>query len=175
MMAQKSVLAGQGRPLLYLDFDGVLHPMLVLRTRKGPQLGPGLQQHRLFEHVQRLDAALMPFPEIQIVLSTSWVKVYGFDRARSLLGPLQSRVVGATFHSRMPRAEFEAMSRGLQIYADVLRRKPSSWLALDDDYQDWPAWCRDRLVLTDSQLGLTHPTAWRRLLRQLTEISPPSP
>ncbi|WP_166658340.1 HAD domain-containing protein [Paraburkholderia silvatlantica] len=29
------------------------------------------------------------------------------------------------------------------------------WVALDDDDEGWPAWCRDHLVRTDPELGIS--------------------
>jgi hypothetical protein len=47
---------------------------------------------------------------------------------------------------------FLRMSRGMQVWADVSRRSPDAWVAIDD--HDWPAWCRDQLVRSDELLGL---------------------
>ena len=46
--------------ILFLDFDGVLHP------------DPCFEEARLFENAPRLSAALAPYPEVAVVLSTSW-------------------------------------------------------------------------------------------------------
>lgn len=162
--------AGRGKPVLYLDFDGVLHPENVIRTRKnGPQLS-GYPGHTLFENLEPLAAALEPYPEVVIVLSTSWVLVYRYSHTRKLLGRLAPRVVGATYHTDMPKDVFRDMSRGMQIEADVRRRAPSSWLALDDDEQDWPAWTRDRLVHTDDRFGVREPTVWAQFQEKLAAL-----
>jgi hypothetical protein len=49
------------------------------------------------------------------------------------------------------------MSRGLQIWNDVIRRQPESWFAIDDDEDGWPAVCREKLVKTDVSRGLSDP------------------
>ena len=101
----------------------------------------------------------MPYPEVRIVLSTSWVLRYGCMRtARRLPAGLRERIVGATFHSAMDSVEFQSLPRGMQVWADVLRRRPCDWLALDDDYMNWPAWCRDRYVRTDPLEGISPPS-----------------
>lgn len=159
--------------MLYLDFDGVLHPESVyLLHKRGPQLqhAPG---HSLFEHCSRLEDVLAPYPGVHIVLSTSWVRRYRGSVARvsrRLTPGLQARVVGATYHSRMDPAEFAAAPRGMQIWSDVLRRKPEAWLALDDDWLHWPAWCRDHLVRTDPMLGISEPTALADLKTKLAKM-----
>lgn len=145
---------GVGQPILYLDFDGVLHPEYCYwHPRKGPYLkAPG---HELFEHVDFLERLLDPYPQIAIVLSTSWVQTYRFSATAGKLGQrLCERVVGATFHTEMDRLTFRDVPRGQQILADVVRRKPSEWVALDDDLFKWPAEVRNRLVHTDGMLGL---------------------
>lgn len=40
------------------------------------------------------------------------------------------------------------------------RRKPQDWLAIDDDAEDWPAWCLDKFVRSDPEYGLSGPI-WR--------------
>lgn len=46
----------------------------------------------------------------------------------------------------------------MQVWSDVLRRRPRDWLAVDDDFLHWPAWCRDKYVRTHEQKGLSEPT-----------------
>jgi hypothetical protein len=45
----------------------------------------------------------------------------------------------------------------MQIWADVQRRKPSQWVALDDDADGWPEWARSNLVECDGATGLSCP------------------
>lgn len=162
-----------GGHVLFLDLDGVTHPESVYLLHKhGPTLldAPG---HSLFEHCPLLEQTLEPYPELRIVLSTSWVRRYrGSIRrvSRRLTPGLQARVVGATYHSRMDPAEFAAAPRGVQIWSDVLRRKPVDWLALDDDYLHWPAWCRDKLVRTDPVLGISEPSVLAELKTKLAAM-----
>ena len=93
------------------------------------------------------------------MLSTSWVRVYdSVSRAAKCLPPgLRRRVIGATYHRQMSVDGFLQMSRGMQVWADVQRRSPDAWLAIDDDDSDWPTWCREQLVRTDEVLGLGSP------------------
>jgi len=158
----KDALAGRGKPVLYLDFDGVLHPEMVIRTRRhGPVLS-GYPGHALFENLEPLACALDAYPNLSIVLSTTWVQVYRYSHTRALVGRLAPRVVGATFHTDMDRVLFGQMSRGCQIEADAGRRQPSSWLALDDDDEDWPGALRDNLVHTDKRWGIAYPSVWEQ-------------
>ncbi len=141
--------------LLYLDFDGVLHHENVLwHPKRGAYLAAA-PEYRLFQHAPLLEQLLTPYPQIRIVLSTAWARVYGCSAAAKRLPPaLRNRVIGATFHSRMHEHEFLSQSRGMQVWADVVRRRPQDWLALDDDTADWPAWCQDKLIATHETEGI---------------------
>lgn len=163
--------------MLYLDFDGVLHHEDVCMSTKrglffgGNALSHGVRNahtHRLFEHAPLLVALLDPYPDVQIVLSTSWVRWRGYAHARARLPvELARRCVGATFHRHMNRDAFQQLSRGFQIWLDVERRLPSNWLAIDDDHSDWPDWCRDRLVRCDDDWGISDPAVHATLKGKL--------
>lgn len=152
-----------GLQVLYLDFDGVLHHDAVLRSSKAgifidTSVAPG---RRLFEWTEFLVQAVEPFPELRIVLSTSWVRVLGFTKARSYLPPgLSLRVVGATFHRRHHAGDVlrgessHRPARGLEVLQDVARRRPGSWVAVDDSRDGWPAAHLDRIVFCDPSAGL---------------------
>lgn len=144
--------------ILYLDFDGVLHDEAVYRhPARGIYIAtPGRQ---LFEWMPILDELLRPHPDVAIVLSTSWVRVLSFFRAKERLSPsLQERVIGATYHGRwMREQEFAMLPRGVQVVEDVMRRQPKSWFALDDEHGNWPVWARDNLIRTDGKLGISDP------------------
>lgn len=162
---------GLGQPILYLDFDGVLHPEYCYwHPRKGPYLkAPG---HSLFEHLPVLEALLSPYPQVKIVLSTTWVQTYRYNGTARKLGPnLRERVIGATYHTGMIRDNFRDIPRGLQIWADVARRQPSGWVAIDDDAFKWPDWARDQLVLTDGLLGLGEERAQCELAEKLQMLA----
>lgn len=148
---------GYGEPVLYLDYDGVLHHENVLwHPRRGIYAGtPGFI---LFEHAPLLASLLQPFPAVRIVLSTSWSRVIGYSRAVERLPPgLQVRVIGSTFHSEMNEEGFTSKSRGRQVLEDVARRQPRSWIALDDTDDGWPTEVRDHVLITDERLGISEP------------------
>jgi len=101
-------------PVLYLDFDGVLHREDVYRhPKRGIYLGLKGARHALFEHAGLLEELLQPYPDVGIVLWTSWVRVLSFSKARCRLPvALSERVVGATFHSSMTMRRFKASAAG---------------------------------------------------------------
>jgi len=158
--------------VLYLDFDGVLHHDDVYWSRKqGIHLrAPG---HSLFEWAEILEEILAPYPYVSIVLATSWVRVKSYEYAKKQLSPtLRSKVIGATFHRReMNKFVFENTPRGEQIYADVKRRKPATWLAIDNDDVGWPSHCRSNLIKTDDELGLSDPNVQAEIRTRLTKLT----
>jgi hypothetical protein len=156
--------------VLYLDFDGVLHPEPVFfHPNRGVYLGAEAHEHTLFEHAQLLVSILAPYPAVRIVLATSWVQHRSYSKAaKRLPAELRERLIGATFHDgHMSRDNWLALSRGAQVLGDVGRRRPAHWVALDDDNVDWPENYLGHLVKTDAMLGLTRPGAVDELLTHL--------
>lgn len=162
---------GNGEPVLYLDFDGVLHHENVLWTpRRGIFAGP--PGFELFEHAALLDELLRPYPTVRIVLSTSWVREVGYSRSVKRLPPgLQARVVGATFHSEMDKVLFSQKTRGQQVIEDVARRRPRGWLALDDTDEGWPSEARRNVLLTDEQMGIGESGMRERIAAALLHLA----
>lgn len=164
---------GAGQKVLYLDFDGVLHHENCLWS---PKRGPYLDappEHTLFQHAELLAELLRPYPDLKIVLSTSWVRSYGCTgTAKRLPIELRSRVIGATWHSANKHVDQEWISapRGMQVWGDVVRRQPAAWLALDDDYLGWPAWALGNFVRTDEVEGISHRAVQPIIERKLQEM-----
>lgn len=80
--------------IIFLDFDGVLHPDVAFLVKGRPTLKA---ESELFIWVPLLTKTLADFPEVQIVLSTSWARELSFSRARRWLPQdLRARVVGST-------------------------------------------------------------------------------
>jgi hypothetical protein len=163
---------GRGEPILVLDFDGVVHHENVLwHPRRGAYLHAP-ERYTLFQHVPLLEELLTPYPQVKIVLSTSWVLRYRCAGAAKRLSPsLRARVIGATWHSQMPGDSFSYLSRGEQVSRDVKRRQPGSWLALDDDPTGWPDWALPHLLLTDPYEGISPEHLQLELRRQLALLA----
>ena len=159
-------------PIVFLDYDGVLHPAEVYRRRgRIVLMREGIN---LFEWSPMLVDALAPHPNTQLVLSTSWVRVLGFKRALEWLpATLRRRIVGATWHSRMSQAWWERSSRFEQIHAYVRRHECQRWLAIEDDHEHWNAEHHANLVALDGDLGLAQPEKLEELRRKLSWLMEP--
>jgi hypothetical protein len=154
--------------ILFLDFDGVLHPARAVMGQQGPELaGDG----SLFMWAEPLAGLLAEHPHVQLVLSTSWARHLPFEQVRDFLPvALRRRVVGSTWHRIQTDPDF---SRGLPFsywrdstrYQQVKRwvnvHRLSRWAAIDDDAKGWdePA----RLVQTHPETGLSDPAVMARL------------
>ncbi|MGK5048462.1 HAD domain-containing protein [Janthinobacterium sp. GB4P2] len=148
--------------VLFLDFDGVLHPDATYLVRGRPILRA---DGHLFMWADRLIALLADYPDVEIVLSTSWVRDLGFSRARAYLPvELQRRVVGATWHSAMGRNAdgfkksstwWDDVSRYEQIRRWADRAKVHNWIAVDDQPSGWRNLELSKLVQTDGATGLS--------------------
>jgi hypothetical protein len=132
-------------PLLFLDFNGVLHPA-----------GSAASAH--FMHLPRFQHVMIEYPEVEIVVS-SGVETYAYTlhKLRALFAPsVRSRVIGATAGIY---AECEEEMRYRQILRFLRRwERLGPWLALDDSEDEFPANC-SQLVLCDSSKGFDEQAA----------------
>jgi hypothetical protein len=163
--------------VVYCDLDGCVHDVHVTRHPKrgvyiDQRVAPG---RSLFEWAPYLIDALAPYPQVSIVLSTSWVRVLGYRRTLDKLPEaMRERVIGATYHSsftdnvqeRGPHDRWELL-RGQEVLADVDRRKPDAWVALDDTDEGWSDSARSQLVLCEPSRGLGDPVTRERLASTL--------
>lgn len=161
--------------ILFLDFDGVLHPDAVYLIRGRPVLrAPG----ELFMWAGLLVEALTDAPHVKIVLSTSWARELRFSGARDYLPvQLRQRVIGATWHSGMSMSEeyrvlgretwWDMATRYQQIKRYVDRASLTSWIAIDDQPEGWADADMERLVRTDGSKGLSDSAALARLAKLL--------
>jgi hypothetical protein len=122
--------------LIFLDFDGVLHPCTA----------------GTFIYVDRFEAFLRKHPCIRVVLSTSWRVDHGWHDLMALFSQdLRERFVGAT-----PRLDDSRPTvREQEIHA-WLRENGClglDWIALDDDASLFTPFC-PQLVRCETVRGL---------------------
>lgn len=154
------------KPVAYLDYDGVLHSDDVYWYRKRGIVVKG--DNQLFAAARILESILAQYPEIQIVLSTTWVRVLSYHKAAKRLPPdLRNRLRGATWHSSMDLAWWNSLTRYEQIANHVRRHAVACWLAIDNDASGWPVAESHHLVRTSDSVGLLDGTAQWDLERKL--------
>lgn len=160
--------------ILYLDFDGVLHPDEVYIVKGKVVLRA---EGKLFMWADRLAEALADRPAVRVVLSTSWVREVGFRKAKAALPEMiQERVIGSTFHTRMAGGwatdsggDWFGKTRYEQIASDVRRRGiGQQWVAVDDDVKGWSESARGNLVQTDPARGLGDEVTFAHLVGLLS-------
>jgi len=124
--------------VLYLDFDGVLHPASAYATTP-------------FVHAEDLAAYISPF-ECDIVISSSWRFQYSVSKLCARLPrELERRIVGTTGDAYVgPFARFEEIRKHLQ---DTYCQEPVSWRSLDDSAWEFPVGL-SQLILCNPTTGL---------------------
>ena len=153
------------KPVVYLDY-GVLHSDDVYGYRKKEIVVKG--DNKLFAAAKMLESIFAPYPEIQIVLSTTWVRVLNYHKVAKRLPPdLRNRLRGATWHSSMDLAWWNSLTRYEQIANHVGRHAVACWLAIDNDADGWPLAESHHLVRTNDSVGLLDGTAQWDLERKL--------
>jgi hypothetical protein len=139
--------------ILFLDFDGVLHP------------DPCARRERLFEHAPRLAQALEPFPEVCIVLSTAWRNMHPLGHLMGCLPePLSRRVIGSTpnFGDFAARPKLVPYRRHAECEQWLLAQDHMAlpWLAIDDRAHWFEPYC-ESLVACDPAIGFDDDAAAR--------------
>lgn len=141
--------------ILFLDFDGVLHP---------ERPGHKASDERLFCHLPLLEAWLCERPGVDIVISSSWREAHPLDEMRGLFSEdVHDRIVGTTpilkrdaweqYDGEPPPTRFEReleVVRWLKESGEPWR----PWAALDDQASLYRPLSKN-LVLCDGRVGLT--------------------
>lgn len=90
-------IEGDHMRILFIEFDGVLHPYSVsARFVKATPLKSAVQSSWLFRWAWILDELLNDQPDIGIVIHSNWRYLATNDELQSFLGPLAKRFVGVT-------------------------------------------------------------------------------
>ncbi len=114
--------------ILFLDFDGVLHPA-------------DATPDQFFCYLPALEDTLRPFDEVELVLSTLWREERSLDALIEHFAPdIRPRILGAT--PQLPACELERGHRQREIEAWLAMHRPGGdWLALDDRQENFDADC----------------------------------
>jgi uncharacterized protein len=136
--------------LLFLDFDGVLHPALDGREPN-------------FCRLPLLESVLRDAPHVRIVISSTWREGFTLDELRGLFSPdIAARVVGAT-----PSLPESSRHAEIMRYLEQHATHTTAWIAIDDAIFEFPRGC-PYLVACSGRTGLT-PDVAQELARRLAE------
>ena len=124
--------------ILFLDFDGVLHPL----NREDGALS----------RLPQLEITLRKFNEIDIVISSAWRQEYSLAQLREYFSDdIQKRIIDVTpvlnhlDNRYLRQAEIDLWLRDAG-------REYEGWIALDDSEWLFPPGCRN-LILVDPEVG----------------------
>jgi hypothetical protein len=125
--------------LLFLDFDGVLHPA-------------GCDPSEHFCNLPELESLLREHPAVQIVISSTWQEAYSVRALRDRFSPdIAARIIGA-IRVADPEGEAECRYEAIDMFLRHIGRLRTPWIALDDAEHEFPIGCA-QLVLCDSARG----------------------
>lgn len=130
---------GDFSDLLFLDVDGVLHPVGADYSFSS----------RFFSHLPLLEELLREFRSVDIVISSDWRRAESIEQLqRYFSADIRHRIIGATPQIDPGVAVHHRRQREIQAWLDGNGRGDAEWVALDD----WPSHFEagfERLVLTD--------------------------
>ena len=136
--------------ILFLDFDGVLHPECEVRQRgEIPD----------FCFLPRLETLLRAFPHVRIVISSAWREHKTLDRLRGLFSAdIAARIIAATAlpepgatSSYTPARREREIVAWLEAHGGL----DQPWVALDDAEWQFDRYL-DLLVVCGSFVGFNH-------------------
>ena len=149
--------------VLFLDFDGVLHPEFCAGSKH-------------FENRPHFEAAMRTAPKIIIVISSTWRAHYELDYLRSKFSKdIAERIVGVTPRfsdlddSEVP-GSLLAYPREAECWYWVRHNRPAhtKWLSIDDRSWLFRPFSQ-RVFEVDGEVGLT-PEVALRLQERLQEM-----
>lgn len=130
---------------LFLDIDGVMHPV---------------HTDRLLCREEHLARVLRDFPHVEIVISSTWRETKTLSTIQSFFKTdLRNRIVGVTpvIEIRDAGDVQEVRWREIQQYLSGTGNRHHRWVALDDAPELFPSDCAE-LVLCQSELGFADAT-----------------
>jgi len=129
-----------GTVLLYLDFDGVLHRRM----------------NESFERMPLLEEILTQYPEILIVVSSSWRETMSLEALKHLFPvSYQNRIIGVTPSLQdVPDIEY---IRYRECLSNSQHLGISNFIIIDDESHRFPPGC-ENLVSTKYREGMTDET-----------------
>ena len=139
--------------ILFLDFDGVLHPMSARLNAES------------FCYLPRLENVLREFSNVMIVITSTQREHLSLPiLTRCFSVDIADRIIGITPMLTIKNAEDIAESRYREILA-YLSGNSKKWVALDDDITLFPCNCPE-LILCNDGFHDAEDVALRAVLKQ---------
>ena len=138
--------------ILFLDFDGVLHPQYD---------GEPTPVSEVFCHLPRFESVMRDFPYVDIVISSTWRIQFTLEELRSRFSPdIAARIIGVTPQIRWADDNYLPARREGEIlkWLEIAGRSWTPWIALDDSTWQFTKH-RDRLVACTWYVGLNDEVA----------------
>ncbi|MGF6977610.1 hypothetical protein QFZ94_006060 [Paraburkholderia sp. JPY465] len=151
--------------ILYLNFDGVLHPDQVFYENGciPSLLTPG---HNALEYAELLANALEGYDEVAIVLNTWWTFYLGLDACKDLLPTtLAARVSGSTIQHIDTYGSIPTRREETEFH--IARQRSRPWMILDHNHARYRRDFQPNLLLLDPCEGLGSRAAQRSVERRL--------
>ncbi len=152
------------RRVLFLDFDGVLHPdplqPIPGRFLRGKPVVRYVPVEQPFVHVDLLERLLRMAPDVGLVVHSAWRHSKSHLQLRDCLGPLRHRFLEGT-HGQ---ARWRSIQAWLQDYQSV-----TDFLVLDNSPSEFPMPAPRQLVVCPSDTGISSPTVMARLRAWLAQ------
>lgn len=131
--------------LLFLDFDGVLHPA-------------GCDPGRYLCCLPLLESTLRAAPPVGIVISSTWQEAYSIKALKARFSPdIGARILGGTLVADPDREE-ETRYGQIRRFLRWKDWGALPWLALDDAAHEFPDGCA-QLIQCAAEQGLDAATA----------------
>jgi len=140
--------------ILFLDFDGVLHPDPPNRTAP------------LFCRAPLLQEWLAQKPQVYVVISSTWRLTRTLGELKQFFPAWGDRIMGVT--PDIPYEEFQRQHE-CETWMRMHSKPWVPWLALDDRAWNFRPFER-RLILTERKTGLTAEDLCR-LLQVMADVS----
>jgi len=112
--------------ILFLDFDGVLHP---------EHDGEPTPADQAFCHLPQFEAVMRDFPLVEIVISSMWRYQFSLDELRARFSPdIAVRIIGKTALTERIADKYLPARREGEIldWLAATGCTDSPWVALDD-------------------------------------------
>ncbi len=131
--------------LLFLDFDGVLHPFFPKRELPD-------EENQLFSYLPRLENVLRDYADLKIVIASSWRENRPWANVIKAFSPdIAARIIGATPVLKAKEPPYPKHPRHDEVLAYLKNNNltASHWIALDDDANLYPTNCHNLILCAD--------------------------